>query len=73
MSRKNDSWDEDDPDTRSLFTRLTEGGPCIRHLLFPYPSGRLLAVVRKVTAACHRGDGRRGHHFLSRVQMEKTS
>ncbi len=25
MSRKNDLWDEDDPDTRSLFTRLTEG------------------------------------------------
>lgn len=25
MPRRNDPWDEDDPDTRSLFTRLLEG------------------------------------------------
>lgn len=25
MSRKNNPWDEDDPDTRSLFTRFMEG------------------------------------------------
>ena len=49
------------------------GCHCVRYLLLPHPSGRLLAAVRKDTTACHRGAGRRGHHFLSRVQMEKAS
>ena len=49
------------------------GCHCVRYLLLPHPSGCLLDTVCKNTAACHRGDGRRGHHFLSRVQMEKAS
>lgn len=49
------------------------GGRCIRHLLFPHSAGHLLADIRRNTPVYYRGSGRRGHHFLSRVQMEKTS